>query len=66
LMAALKKNKKANAYFMDFSKSSKKIIFEWIYNAKQEGTRKMRIDETVPLAAKNIRVNHYQQPKKID
>ncbi len=63
LMKALSKNKIAMDYFMAFPKSSKKNILEWIYNAKQEETRKKRITETVMLAADNIRANHFRQPK---
>lgn len=64
LQRALNKNKKALAYFMAFPRSSKKNILEWIHNAKQAETRQKRIDETVTLAAKDIRANHYRQPKK--
>lgn len=59
LAAALKKNKKAFNHFEAFPPSSKKIILLWILEAKTEATRKKRITETVGLAAKNIRANHY-------
>ena len=55
------KNKTALKNFDAFPISSKKIILEWIHNAKKEETRKKRIEETVSLAAKNIRANHYRQ-----
>jgi len=55
------KNKTALKNFDAFPRSSKKIILEWIHNAKKEETRKKRIEETVSLAAKNIRANHYRQ-----
>ncbi len=64
LTAALRKNPDAQTFFNAFPKSSKKIILEWIENAKRPETRKKRIAETVQLAAQNIRANHYRQPKK--
>jgi len=64
LQQALDKNKKAASFFMAFPRSSKKNILEWIHNAKQTETRKKRIDETVLLAAQDIRANHYRQPKR--
>lgn len=60
LQIALNKNKSANKNFASFPKSSVKIILEWIKNAKKQETRSKRIDETVMLAAKGIRANHYQ------
>ena len=64
LQRALKQNANAFTYFMAFPRSSKKNILEWIHNAKQSETRNKRIEETVRLAAKDIRANHYRQPKK--
>jgi len=61
LLNELNKNKEALKNFNGFPKSSKKIILEWIANAKKEETRTKRIQETVLLAAKNIRANHYRQ-----
>lgn len=61
LKKALSKNKAAMQNFEVFPKSSKKIILEWIQNAKKEETRLKRIEETVLLASKNIRANHYRQ-----
>jgi uncharacterized protein YdeI (YjbR/CyaY-like superfamily) len=63
LASALKKNKKAGANFQAFPPSSKRIILGWIMDAKTPETRSKRIKETVKLAAKNVRANHYQ-PKK--
>lgn len=63
LLAGLEKNKIACDYFMAFPRSSKKNILEWIYNARTPETRLKRINETVTLAAENIRANHYRQPK---
>lgn len=44
-----------------FPPSSKRIILEWIFNAKRETTRKKRIKETIEMAAQNLRANHYRQ-----
>jgi len=61
LQLALNKNKKACSNFEAFPPSSKRIILEWIQNAKKPATRQKRITETVILAAKNIKANHYRQ-----
>jgi uncharacterized protein YdeI (YjbR/CyaY-like superfamily) len=61
LQAALDRNKTAKEYFDSFPKSSKKIILEWIQSAKRAETRQKRISETVALAEKNQRANHYRQ-----
>ncbi|HSD56654.1 MAG TPA: YdeI/OmpD-associated family protein [Methanotrichaceae archaeon] len=52
-MEALSSNKKAHDNFMAFSDSSKKIILQWIRDAKRPETRKRRIDKTVELAGEN-------------
>ena len=44
-----------------FPPSSKRGILEWILNAKKIETRQKRIEETVNLAAENIRANHFRQ-----
>ena len=61
LQQALNKNKTAGQYFEAFPRSSKKIILEWIHNAKRPETRQKRIEETVSMAEKNLRANHYRQ-----
>lgn len=61
LKKALAKNKKAEEYFIAFPPSSKRIILEWILNAKKPETRQKRVKETVKLAEKNIRAHHYRQ-----
>ncbi|BAU55924.1 hypothetical protein MgSA37_04116 [Mucilaginibacter gotjawali] len=61
LKAALEANPEAMKNFESFSRSSQKIILEWISNAKQVATRQKRIAETVSLAAQNIKANHYRQ-----
>jgi len=57
------KNKTALKNFNAFPPGVRKVILGWINYAKQESTRKKRIEETVTLAAKNIRANRYT-PKK--
>jgi uncharacterized protein YdeI (YjbR/CyaY-like superfamily) len=57
----LKKNKTAADYYENFSNSSKRVILEWIYAAKQEQTKMKRIQETVALAEQGIKANHYRQ-----
>lgn len=54
-------NKKAYKNFQAFPPSSIRGILEWILNAKRPETREKRIRETVTLAEKNIRANHYRQ-----
>ena len=61
LQSLFNKNKEAHANFLAFPPSSKRIILEWILNAKKPETRQKRITETVELAAKNIKANHYRQ-----
>ena len=61
LKKAFVQNKGAKANWDKFSRSSKRIILEWILDAKREETRAKRIDETAVLAAKNIRA-HYPKP----
>jgi len=61
LAAALAANPEADQYFSAFSNSSKKIILWWIESAKRPETRSKRIEETVRLAAQNLKANHYRQ-----
>lgn len=61
LATAFKASSKAKSNFDTFPPSSKRIILEWILNAKKTETRKARIEETVRLAARNLRANHYRQ-----
>lgn len=58
---AFQQNEAAWTNFSAFPPSSKRIILEWILNAKRPQTRQKRIDETVELAARNIKANHYRQ-----
>lgn len=54
-------NKIAFKHWESFPRSSKRGILEWILNAKKQETRQKRIEETVSLAEKNIKANHYRQ-----
>ncbi|HET7436969.1 MAG TPA: YdeI/OmpD-associated family protein [Thermoanaerobaculia bacterium] len=51
LAAALKKNKKAQATFDAFAPSHRREYIEWITEAKQEATRKKRLDQTIEWLA---------------
>ncbi|MEI6822129.1 MAG: YdeI/OmpD-associated family protein [Bacteroidota bacterium] len=55
------KNQTAYDNFKAFRDSSKKIILGWISLTKNPVTRQKRIEETVELAEKNIKANHYVQ-----
>lgn len=61
LSEALDRNPAARKNFKAFPPSSKRIILEWIRNAKKDDTRMKRIDETVRMAAENLRAGHYRQ-----
>lgn len=58
LQESFSQNKTAFNHWNTFSRSSKRGILEWIVNAKKPETRQKRIDETVSLAARNIKANH--------
>ncbi len=62
LQAALDAHETAKGYFTAFPPSTKRAILEWILNAKRPETRAKRIEETVRLAADNIRANQWRQP----
>jgi uncharacterized protein YdeI (YjbR/CyaY-like superfamily) len=51
-------NPAARQSFQVFPPSSKRLILEWIASAKKPDTRQRRIEQTVRLAAVNIRANH--------
>jgi uncharacterized protein YdeI (YjbR/CyaY-like superfamily) len=61
LEAALAANVPAARHFDAFPPSSKKIILTWITGAKRAETRAKRVAETVRLAERNLRANHYRQ-----
>lgn len=48
----------AMTHFNAFPPSSRRLILEWIAKAKRPETRQRRIEQTVELAAQNIRANH--------
>jgi uncharacterized protein YdeI (YjbR/CyaY-like superfamily) len=58
LTAALDASPAARANYDAFPPSSKRLILTWIATAKREETRQKRIEETVRLAADNLRANH--------
>jgi uncharacterized protein YdeI (YjbR/CyaY-like superfamily) len=64
LQMALDSNPTAKTYFEAFPRSVKRGILEWLLNARQEETRKKRINEIVTLAEKNIRANQYTPKEK--
>ena len=55
------KNKKAFENYKSFPPSSQKMILSWIESARKEETRSKRIQETIALAEKNVRANHYEK-----
>ena len=61
LKRAFDTNSTAFVYYDKFPRSSKRNILEWILNAKRPETRQKRINETVELAEKNIKANHFRQ-----
>ena len=61
LLTQLAANPKAQQFYEALSNSSKRIILEWIYSAKKEETKLVRVNETVELAAKGIKAHHYRQ-----
>ena len=60
LAAALSANPIAQQHFDAFPRSVRRAILEWIANAKKPETRAKRIEETVRLAAENIRANQWR------
>jgi uncharacterized protein YdeI (YjbR/CyaY-like superfamily) len=58
LQEQLDGNDAARTNFESFPPSSRRLILEWIAIAKRPDTRRRRIDQTVNLAARNIRANH--------
>jgi uncharacterized protein YdeI (YjbR/CyaY-like superfamily) len=55
LQKAFDKKKKAFQNFQAFAPSSRRLIIQWIADAKRPETRKQRIEKTVTLAAQNIK-----------
>ena len=57
---ALAGNPTAWRYFDAFPRSVKRGILEWIATAKRPETRARRVEETVTLAAENVRANQWR------
>ncbi|RLT27684.1 MAG: hypothetical protein DWI48_02750 [Chloroflexi bacterium] len=57
LVAALKRNKLARKYWDAFPGGERRRIAYWITSAKRPETRAKRVEETVTLAAQNVRAN---------
>jgi uncharacterized protein YdeI (YjbR/CyaY-like superfamily) len=55
LQKAFEKEKEAFSNFQAFPPSSKRMIIQWISEAKRPETRMQRIEKTVSLAGQNIR-----------
>jgi uncharacterized protein YdeI (YjbR/CyaY-like superfamily) len=55
LKKAFAKKKKAFENFKAFAPSSKRLIIQWISEAKREETRLARVQKTVELAAQNLK-----------
>jgi uncharacterized protein YdeI (YjbR/CyaY-like superfamily) len=60
LQMAFQANVTAFEYWGKFPRSVKRGILEWVLNAKKAETRQKRIEETVSLAAQNIRAQFRQ------
>ena len=61
LKKAFAADQTARQFFDAFPRSVKRGILEWIASAKKPETRARRIEETVTLAARNIRANQWRQ-----
>jgi uncharacterized protein YdeI (YjbR/CyaY-like superfamily) len=55
LQKMFNKNKKALKNFQAFAPFAKRMIIQWVVDAKRPETRAARVGKTVALAAKNIR-----------
>jgi uncharacterized protein YdeI (YjbR/CyaY-like superfamily) len=64
LQQALVNNIQAKKNFTSFPASSKKMLLFWILSAKQRETRAKRIQQTVALAAQNIKPLYQPKVKK--
>ncbi|MGN7886023.1 YdeI/OmpD-associated family protein [Dyadobacter endophyticus] len=58
LQKAFDANPAAFENFGKFAPSSKRLILEWILNAKRPETRQRRITQSVEMASRNERANH--------
>jgi uncharacterized protein YdeI (YjbR/CyaY-like superfamily) len=59
LAAALDRLSPARDHFDRFPPSTRKAILEWIAQAKTDGTRSRRVEETATLAQRNVRANQW-------
>lgn len=55
---AFKEHVSSKNYFLNLSKSTRKIILGWIVTAKRQETRQKRIDEVVESAGQNLKPKH--------
>jgi uncharacterized protein YdeI (YjbR/CyaY-like superfamily) len=55
LQKAFDKKKRAFQNFQSFAPSSRRLIIQWIIDAKKAETRQQRIEKTVALAVQNIK-----------
>jgi uncharacterized protein YdeI (YjbR/CyaY-like superfamily) len=58
LVIAFDLNPSAKEYFSTLSKSSKKIILQWLVLAKRPETRQKRISEVIESAEQKLKPNH--------
>ncbi|MEI7925164.1 MAG: YdeI/OmpD-associated family protein [Chloroflexota bacterium] len=59
LVAAFKRDRVARGHWDAFPAGVRKAILQWITSAKRDETRVKRIEETVTLAAQNVRANQW-------
>lgn len=59
LAAAFRRDATARQHWDAFPPGVRKAILEWITSAKRDETRAKRIEETVTLAAQNVRANQW-------
>ena len=65
LLRALRAKKTAHKHYEAFPPSARKQIIRWVLDAKTEVTRARRIEQTVSLAAKDLRANQQSVKNKI-
>jgi len=63
LQRAFAANKAAGKNFQAFTDSVKKVILQWINNAKRTETRQQRIKETIQMAEQNLRAQFDKKEK---
>ena len=63
LQEAFEGNPEAAENFDRFPASSKRMILDWIRQAKRPETRRRRVEEAVGSAAENIRAHHWRRAK---